>query len=248
MVNLGVTSGVNDPAVIWDSASERYVVSWTSDAGAPLYTTFGNLADVSTRGNVERGSIPVNAGTAGAGIPNYATGNAIAVSTEIADALKVRFGRIVNTGVEALPGVEIEAGEEIDRRRPAAACRAVVQRRLHRHAGDRLGCGIPCRRRRDQSRARTGHRHDQASAVRHAVRRRAGRPVGLQIRLERSDEVPDDRDRRPQPQPGRSGERRAHADADRRQHRGSVGRRRARRPQRRGRSAEARATPMPTAG
>ncbi len=113
MVDLGVTSGVNDPAVIWDSASERFVVSWTSDAGAPFYTTFGSLTDATTRGDVERGSIPANAGTADTGIPNYATGNAIVVSTEVADALKVRFGRIVNTGVDDLAGVEIEAGDEI---------------------------------------------------------------------------------------------------------------------------------------
>ncbi|MDR7187108.1 GH43 family beta-xylosidase [Microbacterium trichothecenolyticum] len=113
MVDLGVTSGVNEPAVIWDSASERYVVSWTSDAGAALYTTFGSLTDASTRGDIERGSIPANAGTADTGIPNYATGNAIAISTTVADALNVRFGRIVNTGVEDLDGVEIEAGDEI---------------------------------------------------------------------------------------------------------------------------------------
>jgi GH43 family beta-xylosidase len=113
MIDLGVTSGVNDPAVIWDSASERYVVSWTSDAGAPFYTTFGDLTDAATRGDVERGSIAVNAGTADTGIPNYATGNAIVVSTAVADALGVRFGRIVNTGVEELAGIEIEAGDEL---------------------------------------------------------------------------------------------------------------------------------------
>ena len=113
MVDLGVTSGVNDPAVIWDSAAERYVVSWTSDAGAPFYTTFGDLADAATRGGVERGSIPANSGTADTGIPNYSTGNAIVISSAVADALNVRFGRIVNTGVEDLAGVEIEAGGEL---------------------------------------------------------------------------------------------------------------------------------------
>ena len=44
-----------------------------------------------------------------------------------------------------------------------------------------------------------GHRHDQAARVRDAVRRRARRPVGVPVRLERPDEVPDDRDRGPQP-------------------------------------------------
>ncbi len=113
MIDLGVTSGINDPAVVWDSASERYVVSWTSDAGAPLHTTFGSLTDATTRGDVERGSIPANAGTADTGIPDYGSGNAIAVSTTIAEALNIRFGRIVNTGVAALDGVAVEAGDEI---------------------------------------------------------------------------------------------------------------------------------------
>src|SRR5699024_2771642 len=37
LVDLGVSSGVNDPAVVYDTAAERYVVTWTSDAGAPMY-------------------------------------------------------------------------------------------------------------------------------------------------------------------------------------------------------------------
>ncbi|WP_345800342.1 family 43 glycosylhydrolase [Microbacterium sp. AZCO] len=111
LVNLGVTSGVNEPAVVWDSASRRYVVSWTSDAGAPYYTTFGDLADASTRGAVLRGTVGSNAGNAGTGVPNYASGNSIAVAKNVVDALKVRFGRIANTGVTALDGVALEQGD-----------------------------------------------------------------------------------------------------------------------------------------
>ena len=113
MIGLGVTSGVNDPAVVWDSASEHYVVSWTSDAGAAMYTTFADLTDPATRGAVQRGAIPATAGAEGTGIPNFATGNALVVSQAVADALNVRFGRIVNTGVAALDGVEIESGDEL---------------------------------------------------------------------------------------------------------------------------------------
>ena len=113
LVDVGVTSGVNDPAVVWDSAAERYLVSWTSDAGAAMYTTFGSLTDAATRGTVQRGVVAATAGTTGTGIPNYATGNSIAVSAAVAEALEVRFGRIINTGVTALEGVEVETGAEL---------------------------------------------------------------------------------------------------------------------------------------
>ncbi|TQJ30847.1 family 43 glycosylhydrolase [Microbacterium sp. SLBN-146] len=113
MIDLGVTSGVNDPAVVWDSASERYVVSWTSDAGVAFFTTFGDLADPATRGPVQRGAITATEGVDDPGIPNFATGNALVVSSPVADALSVRFGRIVNTGVADLEDVEIAAGDEL---------------------------------------------------------------------------------------------------------------------------------------
>lgn len=113
MIDLGVTSGVNDPAVVWDSASERYVVSWTSDAGADYFTTFGDLANTSTRGAVQRGVIAATDGSAGAGIPNFATGNGIPIARSVADALDVRFGRIANTGVEDLDDLELSEGDEL---------------------------------------------------------------------------------------------------------------------------------------
>ncbi|WP_164861503.1 family 43 glycosylhydrolase [Microbacterium sp. CPCC 204701] len=114
LVDVGVTSGVNEPAVIFDTASDRYVVTWTSDAGAAMYTTFGDLTDVATRGPVLRGSVGATAGVAAAAVPNYASGNAVAVTPEIVDALQVRFGRVVNTGIAALDDVELEAGESLE--------------------------------------------------------------------------------------------------------------------------------------
>jgi len=114
LLDLGVTSGVNNPAAVYDSASQRYVVSWTSDAGAPMYATFTDLATGAGRTTAQRGVVAATAGATGAAVPNYATGNAIPVAEEVADALEVRYGRIVNTGVAALEGVEIEAGEALD--------------------------------------------------------------------------------------------------------------------------------------
>jgi GH43 family beta-xylosidase len=109
-----VTSGVNEPAAVYDSAADRYVVSWTSDAGAAMYTTFADLADVATRGPVRRGVVTSTAGAAGAGVPNFDSGNTVPVDEATVEALEVRFGRVVNTGVEDLDGVEIEEGEELD--------------------------------------------------------------------------------------------------------------------------------------
>ncbi|MFC4555779.1 family 43 glycosylhydrolase [Georgenia faecalis] len=113
LVNLGVTSGVNDPAVVFDTASQRYVVTWTSDAGAAMYTTFADLTDPATRGPVERGAVAATAGAEGTGVPNYASGNALPVTADVAEALEVRFGRIVNTDVRPLEGVSVEEGAEL---------------------------------------------------------------------------------------------------------------------------------------
>lgn len=121
LVDVGVTSGVNEPAVVFDTASDRYVVTWTSDAGAPMYTTFGDLADGATRGPVLRGSVGATAGVATTPVADYASGNAIAITPEIAAALEVRFGRVVNTDIAALDDVEIEAGESLEGALPERA-------------------------------------------------------------------------------------------------------------------------------
>lgn len=114
LVDVGVTSGVNGPAVVFDTASDRYVVTWTSDAGAAMYTTFDDLTDVATRGPVLRGTVGTTAGDLGSGIPNYATGNALPIAGDVAEKLEVRFGRVVNTDVAALDGVTVATGDELD--------------------------------------------------------------------------------------------------------------------------------------
>ncbi|KQZ85107.1 hypothetical protein ASD56_01695 [Microbacterium sp. Root166] len=112
MIDLGVTSGVNQPAAVYDTASDRYVVTWTSDAGAAMYTTFTDLATGAGRTTAQRGTIAATAGAAGSGIPNYATGNALPVDAATVDALQVRFGRIANTGLAELDAVTVEEGAE----------------------------------------------------------------------------------------------------------------------------------------
>lgn len=113
LVDLGVTSGVNGPAVVFDSASDRYVVTWMSDAGAPMYTTFGDLANAATRGPVLRGTVAATGGTTGTDVPNYATGNALPIAADVVEALEVRFGRIANSGLAALDAVTVETGDEL---------------------------------------------------------------------------------------------------------------------------------------
>lgn len=114
LVNLGVTSGVNEPAAVYDSAADRYVVAWTSDAGAAMYTTFTDLADPTTRGPVRRGVVSATAGSAGPGIPDFDSGNTVPLDAATVAALEVRFGRVANTSVAALEGVEIAQGEQLD--------------------------------------------------------------------------------------------------------------------------------------
>lgn len=114
MVNLGVTSGVNDPAAVYDSAADRYLVTWTSDAGAAMYTSFADLADVSTRGEVRRGVVAATAGVDAAEVANFDSGNTVPVDADTLAALEVRFGRVANTGVTAPARVEIAQGTTLD--------------------------------------------------------------------------------------------------------------------------------------
>ena len=113
LVDLGVTSGVNDPAVVYDTAAERYVVTWTSDAGAAMYTTFADLTDPATRTAPRRGTVTATGGAGETGVPNLASGNTLPVTTDVAAALRVRFGRIVNTDVRPLEGVSVAEGAEL---------------------------------------------------------------------------------------------------------------------------------------
>ncbi|MFF0911176.1 family 43 glycosylhydrolase [Microbacterium enclense] len=114
MVNVGVTSGVNDPAAVYDAASDRYVVSWTSDAGAAMYTSFADLADGATRGDVRRGVVSATAGADGAGVPDFDSGNTVPVDAETLAALEVRFGRVANTGVADLAPVKVAQNTTLD--------------------------------------------------------------------------------------------------------------------------------------
>ncbi|WP_105565909.1 family 43 glycosylhydrolase [Microbacterium halophytorum] len=110
MVDLGVTDGVNRPVAAWDAATRCYLVGWTNDAGEPQRTTFADLADASTRGEVGQGEVAGAGRATGAGVPDFASGNVVRVPGAVADALRVRFGAIANTSVAPLDTVAVERG------------------------------------------------------------------------------------------------------------------------------------------
>jgi len=115
LVDVGVTNGVHDPAAIYDSSAGHYLVTWRSDAGEPMSTTFTDLADESTRGDVERGAVAiVGDGASGTGVDDFRSGSSLPVTAAIAEALRVRFGPIVNTGARPLKGIDLEVGDRLD--------------------------------------------------------------------------------------------------------------------------------------
>src|SRR5699024_6640211 len=65
LIDLGVTSGVHEPAAVYNSASRAYTLSWTSDAGVSMYTSVKDLTDPTTRTEIRRGEPAVTAGHAG---------------------------------------------------------------------------------------------------------------------------------------------------------------------------------------
>src|SRR5699024_9639461 len=122
LIDLGVTSGVHEPAAVYNSAVSAYTLSWTSDAGVPMYTSVKDLTDPTTRTEIRRGEPAVTAGQGGIDraeiepeeIPDYAGGNALPLTAAVADALAVRFAPITNTAVEDLDPVSIAAGTSFD--------------------------------------------------------------------------------------------------------------------------------------
>lgn len=115
LIDLGVSTGVNDAAVVYDSAAEHYLVSWTSDSGVAMHVSFADLTDPATRSEPARGSVDVlGDGAAGTGVPNLDTGNVLPVSAEVAQALTVRFGRISNITAAPFDDIVLALGEEFD--------------------------------------------------------------------------------------------------------------------------------------
>ena len=116
IIDVGETNGVNKPQVVFDSADDLYVVSWTDNAGVPKYTTFAELRDSSSQhGDVTVGlaSLQGRVDSSAEGIDNYRSGVSIPVEKSIVDGLNVRFGRITNTGYEEFADKTIQQGTNL---------------------------------------------------------------------------------------------------------------------------------------
>lgn len=117
IINVGETNGVNKPLVVFDSANDCYVVSWTDNAGVPKYTTFTELKDSSSQhGDVVVGAAAIQGrvDSTVAGIDNYRSGVSVPVEQSIAKGLSVRFGRITNTGYKEFADKTVQQGTKLD--------------------------------------------------------------------------------------------------------------------------------------
>jgi hypothetical protein len=80
-----------------------------------MVTTFTDLADETIRGDVERGDVATAGdGAEGAGIDDFGSGSSLPVTSEIAEALTVRFGPIVNTGARSLEDIDHTLGDPFE--------------------------------------------------------------------------------------------------------------------------------------
>jgi len=134
-IDLGTADGVHNPHAVWDSAAQRYVVSWTGDDGASRYTTVDDLARrewvsapfvPDNGGGISRVAAADNRGAVFVGAPvtvaaspldtfasrvaDAVPAGAVPLSGALADALTARYNRVVNTGVE-VPSPTVDAGQ-----------------------------------------------------------------------------------------------------------------------------------------
>ena len=101
LLDLGVTHGVHTPAAVADGAG--YLIAWTDDAGAAHHVRVADLADPATVGEVQDGVVE-----------GLIPGAPLEIPAQMARALEVRFGPIVNTGARPLADVEVPAGAVLD--------------------------------------------------------------------------------------------------------------------------------------
>ncbi|MEI5676382.1 MULTISPECIES: family 43 glycosylhydrolase [unclassified Nocardioides] len=103
--------GVRKPRVLWDSAAKRYLISWETPSGTARHATTDDLDEAPTapaNGRPVTDETPATTTATGA-VPV----NNLVVDAATAEGLRVRFGRIANTGVEVDP-VDVAAGGEVD--------------------------------------------------------------------------------------------------------------------------------------
>lgn len=109
-LDLGTTDGVAKPHAVWDSAAQRYLLSWTDRTGQPRWTSVGDLARTEERDasyGVRRAHI-VSAGNVGEvrmGAVATTDGDTLAIDASTATALANRFGRIVNVTATVAPQI-----------------------------------------------------------------------------------------------------------------------------------------------
>lgn len=114
LIDLGETNGVNSPTIVFDSSQDRYVVGWKDDAGVAKYTTIDSLTHDATTDGIRLGSADLGTPVSDTGIDDFAGGYAFPVERSLVDALKTRFLRVRNTGVEELPKVTFKVGDSVD--------------------------------------------------------------------------------------------------------------------------------------
>ncbi|MGX9902103.1 family 43 glycosylhydrolase [Arthrobacter sp. SA17] len=120
LVDLGVTSGVNKPKAVWDSAASAYRVAWTADDGRAYHTSFGSLSIPGSRGDLGTGTLTFDDAAVTTAIPGATPSNVLPVTETVATALGTRFGRITNTAV-SVPNQEVERNSQVDLNGLAAA-------------------------------------------------------------------------------------------------------------------------------
>lgn len=106
LLNLGVTHGVNAPAVA--AAGDGYVARWHDDLGEPWHATLDAFAADATVGEAMRGDAPIRGEIApGDGValavPSFRSGNVIEIPPTIAEALRLRFRPVTNTAAAVTP-------------------------------------------------------------------------------------------------------------------------------------------------
>ena len=111
-------ASVGSPRVVWDSAEERYVLSWTNASGAWRTAFVSSMADAaageaSVSAPVELGPLTTDP-SVNPDIPGAVSGNVITVDAATARALEIRFGRIANTAIDLDDELTTTAGTPID--------------------------------------------------------------------------------------------------------------------------------------
>lgn len=115
IIDLGETNGVHHPRVVWDSAEQHYVVTWSDDSGIAKRTTFKQLeTSDDAHGDVLIGSASMVGDLQNPqGIDNFRSGTTLAVDNAIAQGLDTRFARITNTGYQQFDELTVQQGKQV---------------------------------------------------------------------------------------------------------------------------------------